>query len=109
MEVFDLKVIDGYWRFEYFVLNLFDNDILAVASNEYIPGAKMYRFRPSLLRNIERMCRRGGYCFAAKVLEAYNELLVPLLSGEHIMLTTCYPFYYTGHAPKKVCCDRLER
>lgn len=36
-----------------------------------------------------------------KVLESDNELRVPLLSGQHIMLTTCYPFYYTGHAPGK--------
>ncbi|MBR3298559.1 MAG: sortase [Clostridia bacterium] len=37
-----------------------------------------------------------------KVLESDNELRVPLLSGQHIMLTTCYPFYYTGHAPGKM-------
>ena len=37
-----------------------------------------------------------------KVLESDSELRVPLLSGQHIMLTTCYPFYYTGHAPGKV-------
>ena len=37
-----------------------------------------------------------------KVLEADSELRVPLLSGQHIMLTTCYPFYYTGHAPGKM-------
>lgn len=36
-----------------------------------------------------------------KILEADNELRVPLLSGQHIMLTTCYPFYYTGHAQGK--------
>lgn len=37
-----------------------------------------------------------------KVLESDSELRVPLLSGQHIMLTTCYPFYYTGHAPGKI-------
>ena len=37
-----------------------------------------------------------------KVLESDSELRVPLLLGQHIMLTTCYPFYYTGHAPGKV-------
>ena len=36
-----------------------------------------------------------------KVLESNSDLRVPLLSGKHIMLTTCYPFYYTGHAPRK--------
>lgn len=37
-----------------------------------------------------------------KVLEVDSELRVPLLSGQHVMLTTCYPFYYTGHAPGKM-------
>lgn len=36
-----------------------------------------------------------------KVLESDSELRVPLLAGQHIMLTTCYPFYYTGNAPGK--------
>lgn len=29
------------------------------------------------------------------------ELHIPTLEGEYLMLVTCYPFYYTGHAPKK--------
>lgn len=37
-----------------------------------------------------------------KVLESDSDLRVPLLSGKNIMLTTCYPFYYTGHAPGKM-------
>ena len=36
-----------------------------------------------------------------RILEPNEELRVPLISGQHLMLTTCYPFYYTGHAPKK--------
>lgn len=29
------------------------------------------------------------------------ELHIPTLEEEYLMLVTCYPFYYTGHAPKK--------
>ena len=36
-----------------------------------------------------------------EILESETDLKVPTLAGEHIMLTTCYPFHYTGHAPKK--------
>lgn len=36
-----------------------------------------------------------------EVLESETDLKVPTLDGQHIMLTTCYPFHYTGHAPKK--------
>ena len=36
-----------------------------------------------------------------RILEADEELRVPFISGQHLMLTTCYPFYYTGHAPQK--------
>ena len=36
-----------------------------------------------------------------KILEPDEELRVPFISGPHLMLTTCYPFYYTGHAPRK--------
>ena len=36
-----------------------------------------------------------------RILEPDEELHVPFISGQHIMLTTCYPFYYTGHAPQK--------
>ena len=36
-----------------------------------------------------------------RILEPDEELHVPFISGQHLMLTTCYPFYYTGHAPQK--------
>ena len=36
-----------------------------------------------------------------KILDPDEELRVPFISGQHLMLTTCYPFYYTGHAPQK--------
>ena len=35
------------------------------------------------------------------ILDSDGDLKVPTLSGKHIMISTCYPFYYTGHAPKK--------
>lgn len=35
------------------------------------------------------------------ILDSDEELRVPFISGQHLMLTTCYPFYYTGHAPKR--------
>ena len=36
-----------------------------------------------------------------RILEPDEELRVPFISGHHLMLTTCYPFYYSGHAPQK--------
>ena len=36
-----------------------------------------------------------------EILESTDDLRIPTIEGKHLMLTTCYPFYYTGHAPKK--------
>ena len=36
-----------------------------------------------------------------EILEADEDLRIPTIEGKHLMLTTCYPFYYSGHAPKK--------
>ncbi len=36
-----------------------------------------------------------------EILETDEDLRIPTIEGKHLMLTTCYPFYYTGHAPKK--------
>ena len=38
---------------------------------------------------------------STEILETGEELRIPTIEGRHLMLTTCYPFYYTGHAPKK--------
>ena len=38
---------------------------------------------------------------STEILESDEDLRIPTMSGKHLMLTTCYPFYYTGHAPKK--------
>ncbi len=37
-----------------------------------------------------------------RILEQNEELRVPFILGQHLMLTTCYPFYFTGHAPLKI-------
>ncbi len=39
---------------------------------------------------------------STEILESNEDLRIPTIEGKHLMLTTCYPFYYTGHAPKKV-------
>ena len=36
-----------------------------------------------------------------EILESNEDLRIPTIEGKHLMLTTCYPFYYTGHAPQK--------
>lgn len=36
-----------------------------------------------------------------EILESNEDLRIPTIEGKHLMLTTCYPFHYTGHAPKK--------
>ncbi len=38
---------------------------------------------------------------STEILESDENLRIPTIEGKHLMLTTCYPFYYTGHAPKK--------
>jgi LPXTG-site transpeptidase (sortase) family protein len=37
-----------------------------------------------------------------EIFESNEDLRIPTIEGKHMMLTTCYPFYYTGHAPKKL-------
>lgn len=36
-----------------------------------------------------------------EILESNDELRIPTIEGKHLILMTCYPFYYSGHAPKK--------
>ena len=38
---------------------------------------------------------------STEILESDENLRIPTIEGKHLMLTTCYPFYYTGHTPKK--------
>lgn len=36
-----------------------------------------------------------------EILETDEAMRIPTIEGKHLMLMTCYPFYYTGHAPEK--------
>ena len=36
-----------------------------------------------------------------EIIASDKELRIPTLDGAHLMLVTCYPFYYSGHAPEK--------
>ena len=36
-----------------------------------------------------------------EIIASDNELRIPTLDGSHLMLVTCYPFHYSGHAPGK--------
>lgn len=36
-----------------------------------------------------------------EILDSEESLHIPTTTGKHMVLMTCYPFYYTGHAPKK--------
>ncbi len=38
---------------------------------------------------------------SVEIVGADDELRIPTMDGPHLMLVTCYPFYYSGHAPKK--------
>jgi len=44
-----------------------------------------------------------------EILETDEDLRIPTIEGKHLMLTTCYPFYYTGHAPQKYVIDASIR
>lgn len=35
------------------------------------------------------------------ILENEEQLTIPATTGKHIMISTCYPFYYSGSAPQK--------
>ena len=53
MEVLNLKVIDFYRSFKYFVLYLFNDDILAVAEYKYIARSEVNSACPATNRGIE--------------------------------------------------------
>ena len=36
-----------------------------------------------------------------EIIASANELRIPTLDGSYLMLAPCYPFYYSGHAPKR--------
>ena len=35
------------------------------------------------------------------ILENEDQLTIPATTGNHIMISTCYPFHYSGSAPQK--------
>ena len=63
MIVLNLKVICRFRAFQQLMLNLFDNNILAVKHNENITGSEINCACPTLNRGIERMHRRTGDLF----------------------------------------------
>lgn len=36
-----------------------------------------------------------------RIMDGDEELTIPALEGKHLMLSTCYPFHYSGSAPQK--------
>lgn len=36
-----------------------------------------------------------------EILDTDAAMRIPTIEGKHMILMTCYPFYYTGHAPQK--------
>ena len=63
MIVLNLEVICGFRTFKQFMLNLFDNNILAVEHDKNITCSKVNCACPTLDRRIERMHRRAGDLF----------------------------------------------
>ena len=63
MIILNLEVICRFRTFKQFVLNLLDNDILAVEHNKDISCTEINSTCPTLLRNIEWMHRCAGDLF----------------------------------------------
>ena len=38
---------------------------------------------------------------AVRIMDADEMLTIPTAEGRHLMITTCYPFHYSGSAPQK--------
>lgn len=36
-----------------------------------------------------------------RIMDGDEELTIPTMDGKHLMLSTCYPFHYSGRAPQK--------
>ena len=60
MVILNMEIVDSDWRFEYFVLNLLNNYILAVDQNQYVAGTELCCFCPPLDGRVERM---PGCCY----------------------------------------------
>ena len=38
---------------------------------------------------------------AVRIMDADEKLTIPAAEGRHLMITTCYPFHYSGSAPQR--------
>ena len=36
------------------------------------------------------------------ILENDEQLTIPAATGKHLLISTCYPFYYSGYAPQSI-------
>lgn len=46
----------------------------------------------------------GSYTYVVetiRIMDGDEELTIPTMDGKHLMLSTCYPFHYSGRAPQK--------
>lgn len=46
----------------------------------------------------------GSYAYVVdtiRIMNADEKLTIPTMDGKHLMLSTCYPFHYSGRAPQK--------
>ena len=46
----------------------------------------------------------GSYAYIVdtiRIMDANEELTIPAMEGKGLMLSTCYPFHYSGRAPQK--------
>lgn len=46
----------------------------------------------------------GSYTYVVetiRIMDADEELTIPAMEGTYLMLSTCYPFHYSGKAPQK--------
>ena len=46
----------------------------------------------------------GSYAYVVDticIMNADEKLTIPTMDGKHLMLSTCYPFHYSGRAPQK--------
>lgn len=46
----------------------------------------------------------GSYTYVVntiRIMDADEEFTIPTMEGKHLMMSTCYPFHYSGRAPQK--------
>lgn len=47
----------------------------------------------------------GSYSYyveTIRIMDGDEELTIPAMDGKYLMLSTCYPFFYSGRAPQKL-------